>query len=1656
MANTNSTTFLGMRVPTFIRTNRVTTAQIPVAESAEPIRVQVRPTRRVAPVIVPSSMQSLVAIQCGSATIIREALYVSELYEFVRERLAIQFAGPRSITAAVPQFALFYKSKPLVDRKIVIAAYDIPNRGVVTVKFFMGLGGSTPEHKLECQLKKEYGDKKWRAALRAEIRSQLELQALDSSDLLAKCYGLIGKADADFVLNLIEGSAILGYQLWNARTHTDRLVAITAFVKGQISEPILSSKRLELLTTKFDELQNELTPQLQGVEDQIGAARAALDTYEMAKGSVMYQKLHKFLMYALSLSLFEKAGLTMERMRYSVIEREAMKRKYTAGPDFLHCVLDTTLFLVERGFQCMKTGELSPIFHSGKSYDAWFQKATEIMRGARFLSNPEVHGLNLPQWLSDLEDTIEKGKAIGRHLKVMDPLAKRQYYNTQASLELCKADYLSKKAAGADRKAPFGVLVYGGSGIAKSAFTKVLYYHFGKLTGNSIDDEYRYVRNANDDFWSGFRSYQWCVQLDDIAYLHPQVATTGDPSVLEMLQVVNSVPFVPNQAELEDKGRTPMRAQLVVATANSKDLNAHFYFNCPLAIQRRLPYVITLEVKPEYARDGVFLDGSKAPKVAAGQYPDFWLISVERVVPDGTAAPGMSQRAKFEHVQKYSDIHEFLDWYSEAVVNFRDEQKKVDESDKNMREVRICSVCYRVEGRGKCDECCFFEEQASTEETNFFSFEMNDFGFSWLLALFVQYVSQTAGGIVWTFFANVVANWIVRVCYGLEIFAAACYMLHMHRIGFYIENMLKRMAVAAGAHFFKQAGAAVQKKIGYVKLFGAMVGAMSTIYMLSKLRRFFTPVGEEQGNTLSKESVSATIGRAPVNKGEAQNVWYRDDFECTTFDMPAAGASWKNFTDAQVESHLSRNCVLVYASSELSGTTRINRALALGGQLYVINSHGLHESGVIKMRVVDSPVVEGVGTEVNFVLTQSEILRRAGDLAFFQIRSAPPKRVLDQLFSNTVLGGSPTGFYLKRTEMGTLVRETFSRAMRSVERIGTLGRMDVWRGTVATPTQKGDCGSALVLRYPCGVFIAGIHIAGDCNVAVATPITRDLIEEVRKSLRSFAVQGFSPLLSSETAPREVTSLHTKSPLRFLQQGVAQVYGSFTGFRGGSRSKVIDTPMRSLAEAEGYVAKTDAPAMRGWEPWYNAIKEMISPVTEMRGDILEIAKKDFLNDILTSIPKETLAEELFVYDDMTAINGANGVRFVDKMNRNTSMGAPWRRCKKAMLVELPETATCSKPVTFVPEVMDRVDEYINRYKNGDLCMPVFSGSLKDEPLKMSKVEGKNTRVFCAAPADWNVVVRKYLLAFIRVMQLNRFVFEASIGVVAQSREWEDLRKFLTRFGENNMIAGDYKAFDKKMPASVMLAAFEIIEEVCKASGNYSEEDLRVIRGIAMDTCFPVVDMNGDLIRFHGSNPSGHPLTVVINSLVNALYMRYIYIVLNPHEKSARTFKLNVALETYGDDNAMGVRDGCEWFNHTSIAKALAEIGIVYTMADKEAKSVPYIHISEVSFLKRVWRWDEDVQAYLCPLDESSIAKTLTKFIPSRTVSVQKQCVDMLSSVCREYFYYGKDKFLAKRAMCKRFAHELGLEDLVEQSTFPTWDELKASFDAMSETRMKPTW
>jgi len=1200
--------------------------------------------------------------------------------------------------------------------------------------------------------------------------------------------------------------------------------------------------------------------------------------------------------------------------------------------------------------------------------------------------------------------------------------------------------------------------------LAKVHSPNCFFYHYGKLFNLPTADEFKYTRNAIDDYWVNFNTSQWCVQLDDIAFMHPNKATNGDPTLMEMLQVVNNVPFVPIQADLADKGKTPLISRFVVATTNTINLNAYAYFSCPFAVQRRLPFVVTIEPKVEYSKELIMLDGSSLPELEPGSYPDFWDIQVCKVVPD------IENEGKYggmlRVIHDFSDIYEFLSWFSSEALDFENLQDKAMFCDKTMSEVTLCSDCHMPDKHCTCDDLSSEDENPSTSfdiQTNddlSFFFRDNVYQHQLHLCMNNYQGDDTIDNLSKKKCFQQFVDMILLLCIDLYFRFFIFRFIIDKTIGssfLFREAIFNFLDPRRCREYFSLIGARINKKLGHHKqVLSILTGLTSALIMYKTYARLSDYWDKEvmapqtHATKKKEEDVENTDenGHAPIIDDDSTkvDVWYKDDYETTSFDITPVISSLKGLPSSQYRDIVLRNCVHFrsYKSEEVS---RPVHAICVTGHIYLCNEHGLPNLDEFYLKITQQNQSNGVNSNIKILVTSDMIVRYPEkDVAFIELKCLPPKKNIVNFFAKDSFRGKSKGYYLSRNEDGSIFQKNISNISFRPHMVHDVLKIsECWFGRVDTPTDMGDCGSLMIADSPVGPIILGIHALGVNTSIASVNISCDFIESYLDHNHKLPVQCGEPMLSAPGYDRQLSDLHKKSPIRYIQTGTANVYGSFLGFRPKHKSSVGPTYIQSEVLKRGYEVLHGKPVMSGWEPWRKALLDMVRPVTDINVNVLNHCVESFTNDILTKLTDDDL-KKVHVYDTFTAINGANGVLYVDKMNRNTSAGNPFKCSKKYFYEKIPSTSTCEDPIEVSDVILSRSRNMEDNYKKGYRCMPNFCAHLKDEAVTFKKIHESKTRVFTGAPFDWSIVVRRYLLSIVKLIQSNRVIFESAPGTIAQSKEWDDIRNYLTTFGEDTLIAGDYGKFDKRMPSVMILAAFDIIKAICSKAG-YTDEDLLVISGIAEDTAFPLVDMNGDLIEFFGSNPSGHPLTVIINGLANSLYMRYCYTQLNPN-KSCRDFQKNVHLLTYGDDNSMGVSKACPWFFHTAIKHVLHKIDIEYTMADKEAISIPYIHIDSVTFLKRCCRYEKELDVYVCPLDHDSINKMLTVCVASKTISAEHQSIAIISTAIREYFWYGKEVFEEKTKLLKEVVEACNLHNYVEVSTFPTWGGLIDEFKMYS--------
>jgi hypothetical protein len=1549
--------------------------------------------------------------------------------------------------------------------------------------------------------------------------------------------------DTQYLTKLVEDCYLLARMLVKAQDMEDRILAVSAFAKLRTNSSLILDVKEELVSF-IQEIFLVEHPTSQSFEDVLKSSRDILDRYDEVKNSKLFKKIYRVLMYAMAFSLFEKAGIKLDKYKWFRVEQEVLKKKYYSRPDFVQTCLDTALFICERGYQVYQTGKIEALLHSGEEYGLWFQKALDLKRDSLLMSNPEIHGLNVYTFLAELNDTIDQGKSVVDHAKRLKNFDANLYGKILEDLKLVKAEFITKRAAMQERKAPFSVLLSGGTSVNKSGLAKLLFYQYAALFKLDNGSEFKYTRNSIDQYWVNFNTYQWCVQLDDVAFLNPTAAPQGDPSLLEMLQVINNVPFVPIQAALEDKGRTPLLSRLVIATTNTEHLNAHAYFSCPGAIQRRFPWVLDVRPHPDLrSADGRFnttVARDVTEALETGHLPNFWDIVVKEVVVriDGKTADLVN---RFQ----FTDIYKFVQWFSEEAMKYERIQSSAMMADAKMKEIHICDTC-RARGlytpclSRDCPERVPILEQQSDElaitplVTATYHQDKVDSIMNRIRDRLSSEIKETVKDEIeskrlrewklclivifwWVYSTLPFIHWFVDFLFGKDF--ALNYVKQgmwekriagkvVYRLGSQVADKIGRRAFFKRTAALIAAGVIVKKSFDFYKSYKdkrpppivapepkAPVPKPPTpkppvdnayvkeqMYknlldyvdcttgrddcddpqcpvhlIMSGYKASLSPRMVVQGSLQSREIEK--VGAPPKPMGdERPNVWYKDDYETTDLEISPQSKSLHALSWEEQKRVLLKNCVALH-TTYVDGDDKTDkfpvRAVCLGGKVYITNNHAICDKPEFDLHVRNL-AQDGICDSITLRITQDQIMRfPKNDLAVLTLRGLPPRKNIWKYFGGPDLKGVHSGSYIGKDRCG----KPFEIKVDNIRKVpqyhqDKLGNVyedehgkpiifNDWTGVAERPTIAGECGSLLVSHSPMGPILLGIHGAGitGTTCCAALPINSEFARLLIEKCQPYVVQDGSVMLSAPSAPVSFGPLHKKSPFRYIPEGTATVFGSVDCPQSEMKSRVRPTLLAPSMKARGYKMKWGKPVLNGWEPKHVQLKEMLKPASKINPRILERVKQDFIHDILCNLTPEDL-DSLYVFDVFTAVNGAAGVAYVDKLKRTTSAGFPWKRSKKHFWKPVPPAGDLQDPIEFDEEIMQRVDNMHEQLLAGKRAMPVSDACFKDEAVKQEKVDAKKTRIFAGSPVDSSILIRMYTLAFTRLFYKKHVLFESAPGIDASSPQWTILYKLLTKFGEDRMIAGDYAFYDKTMFALMILAAWDIIVAVCK-KGKFSPEQIAVLERMGEDAAFPLYNFFGDLVMFFGTLPSGHPLTVIINSLANCLYMRYCYACLSP-DGTAKDFKKNVSLMTYGDDNIMGVSKDCNWFNHTSIMNVLASIGITYTMADKNQPSIPYIHIDDCTFLKRSWRWDEDLGYYTAPLPEDSIIKSLMIGVQNRTNDPKYQAVVLIGDALFKYFDFGKEVFHAKTTMLRSLVHECNLGVYVEPHTFRSWEEIAESF------------
>lgn len=590
--------------------------------------------------------------------------------------------------------------------------------------------------------------------------------------------------------------------------------------------------------------------------------------------------------------------------------------------------------------------------------------------------------------------------------------------------------------------------------------------------------------------------------------------------------------------------------------------------------------------------------------------------------------------------------------------------------------------------------------------------------------------------------------------------------------------------------------------------------------------------------------------------------------------------------------------------------------------------------------------------------------------------------------------------------------------------------MKMYGGEYTTTLAKdGTCMGILVPEGKSPVIL-GFHIGGNCSYkyGVMMTITRQRAQSLKDKL--FELPGLRPIAAATNLPETQygkpllasTDVHPNSQMLANrdENAIVDVYGS-THLRAEAKSRVERSILSPKIEEHFHVVNQwGAPRLKpNWKAFNATLQHIINPSKMFLPSLLERARQDWLKPILEFAKDLNSKEGIAPLSDKEMVLGVPGKRFLDAVPMTTGMGFPVFGPKTNWFEEIRDG---EKLVDRIPHQMvkDEMARMMDCWKRGERAYPVTTATLKDEPTPENK---EKVRVFQASAVAFGLWIRKFFLPIARVFSLCPLLSEMAVGVNAFGPQWDELMTHAEKFApDRKILALDYSKYDVRMGGDMTYKVLQCFIDVAEVL-NYSREDIFVMSMMVVDIIHPLVDYNGTMIMIYNINTSGNNITVYINSIAGALYLRMGFFHCCPEKENFRDW---VAAMTYGDDEDGSVHHEVrDRFNFLTYKEFLAEHGVKITLPDKSDDECEFLLIEEADFLKRQSNFIPEIGTRIGKLNEDSIFKSLHCNLKSKTETPTTVAISCVETAMHEWFAHGREVYEDRQKKMQAVCDDIGL-------------------------------
>lgn len=564
-------------------------------------------------------------------------------------------------------------------------------------------------------------------------------------------------------------------------------------------------------------------------------------------------------------------------------------------------------------------------------------------------------------------------------------------------------------------------------------------------------------------------------------------------------------------------------------------------------------------------------------------------------------------------------------------------------------------------------------------------------------------------------------------------------------------------------------------------------------------------------------------------------------------------------------------------------------------------------------------------------------------------------------------------------------------------------------------TFPGCCGApvmALDARLP--KKILGFHVAGSSGKGYAQAISLEEVSAVLSGIRPqclVSAPNIDLLGHEEWKPNVSFKSSGYYPLGKVNQ--ALFTAKQTQISESPIFGLVTEPITKPANLQDFIAE-DGETLVNMD--FNLDKYFGPSNVYIPPEDLQILEDYGVQAFAIDDENQHLMREL-TYEE--AIQGVPGEEYLPSMNRQTSPGYPYVLKRKGK----GKTQWLGKDGDLLvdnEELKTDVDNLLDHASQGIREPVVFTALFKDERRPIKKVDEGKTRIFAGGPMHFTIAIRMFFLGFCAAFMKQRIRNGSLVGSDVHSYDWTRFVKYLNEVSdvnEPNFLAGDHSNFDGSLILQMLWVVYRIIERLYKRTNNLTTYVLW------SSICNCILLFKTLLFMLTHSQPSGNPLTTIINTVYGRLLFFYTLLLLlrdiirngdDDQVEKAMVIIKNIdkyfRAGIYGDDIAAVLsHDLRGLITPDDVTHKMATLGHKFTDELKSSGKQEFRTLHEISILKRKFVFEPTLNRWFAPLELTVILEMLNWDKCNNKYEKYEQLTQNIQTACVEFVYHGEEVY-----------------------------------------------